>query len=80
MFTRIQKNALLSTAALLLLSLMMIFIAQLYLVKILCMLIIIIFASKNKGFEVCISQYCYFNSIRKLGNWNGNSISKSRSF
>lgn len=47
MFTRIQKNALLSTAALLLLSLMMIFIAQLYLVKILCMLIIIIFASKR---------------------------------
>lgn len=57
MFAKIQKDTLLSTAALLLLSLMMIFIAQLYLVKIACMLIIVIFASKN----IRISKFVLIN-------------------
>ena len=63
----IQKNTILSTATLLLLSLMMIFIAQLYFVKILCMLVIIAFAPK----KIRISKFVLVNFVLILiyGIW-----------
>lgn len=67
MLLTLHKKNILSYSALLLLSLMMIFIAQLYIVKILCMMTIIVLASK----KMKISKFVLLNFIIVLiyGLW-----------
>ena len=57
MFLTIQKKTLLSFSTLLLLSLMMVFIAQLYIVKILCMIAIGVLMSK----KIRVSKFVLLN-------------------
>ena len=59
MFLTIQKKTLLSFSTLLLLSLMMVFIAQLYIVKILCMIAIGVLMSK----KIRVSKFVLLNFI-----------------
>lgn len=77
MFLTIQKKTLLSFSTLLLLSLMMVFIAQLYIVKILCMIAIGVLMSK----KIRVSKFVLLNFIFILVYWSfrnrfGDNLSK----